>query len=775
MPTLAEINEQLGVQNKRRTTDADCGIVKRPVLAPHLSVQAVEEGALLLVSETSANVLAGELYCDLIPLLDGSRSRQEAATALADKYSYLQVTSALVSLARKGHVVSGEFHMDKKYASLWCQMGVTPRWAEARLEATRVSVSGGNGVLETALRELGISVVSSRPDVAVIITDNYLDSSHAEINRKNLHEGIAWMLLKPSGNYPLFGPVFKSDEKYKHRFCWECLSQRLAGNLEIENYLKQTGQDNWQFSTPLPNCFANAIVNIAAFELAKWIVLDELAALDSSVISMATIGLHTQSHPVARRPQCLACGDPALYRADRPALPMVLESSPKPIRESGGFRSVPPSETLQRYRHLVSPVSGVVNSLARISGEGESWLHVYSAGSNLALKTRTLFHLKNSLRSRSSGKGSTKDQAEASALCEAIERYSGVYQGDEIRHFASFDAFADGDAIDPGTVMNFSDWQYRNAKELNAKGLRFGFIPNRFDPSATMSWSPVWSFTQKRHRYLPTAMLYFSMPEEIGNLYCGPDSNGCASGNTREEAILQGFFELVERDAFACWWYNRIRLPTFDIDSFNDEYLSSAATFYADHNRDFWLVDITHDMGIPVIVAVSRRTDKQPEDIIFSAGAHFDPYIAAMRAVCELNQYAVAVLDANADGEGYHFDDPESLWWWKNAKLADHLYLSPSPTMPTRTASDYTVPATTDTREDVELCQSMVEALGMEFLTLDQTRPDVRMPVVRTIVPGMRHFWSRFAPGRLYDVPVEMGWLQAPTAEKDLNPVAVFI
>ena len=45
----------------------------------------------------------------------------------------------------------------------------------------------------------------------------------------------------------------------------------------------------------------------------------------------------------------------------------------------------------------------------------------------------------------------------------------------------------------------------------------------------------------------------------------------------------------------------------------------------------------------------------------------------------------------------------------------------------------------------------------MEFLVLDQTRPDIGMPVARVIVPGMRHFWARFAPGRLYDVPVGMG------------------
>jgi len=61
----------------------------------------------------------------------------------------------------------------------------------------------------------------------------------------------------------------------------------------------------------------------------------------------------------------------------------------------------------------------------------------------------------------------------------------------------------------------------------------------------------------------------------------------------------------------------------------------------------------------------------------------------------------------------------------------------------------------------------------MEFLVLDQTRPDIGMPVVRVIVPGMRHFWARFAPGRLYDVPVSLGHRTHPLLEADLNPTPV--
>ena len=63
----------------------------------------------------------------------------------------------------------------------------------------------------------------------------------------------------------------------------------------------------------------------------------------------------------------------------------------------------------------------------------------------------------------------------------------------------------------------------------------------------------------------------------------------------------------------------------------------------------------------------------------------------------------------------------------------------------------------------------------MEFLVLDQTRPDIGVPVVKVMVPGLRHFWPRFAPGRLYEVPVQMGWQVEPTPESELNRLPMIL
>src|SRR5207302_11453132 len=98
----------------------------------------------------------------------------------------------------------------------------------------------------------------------------------------------------------------------------------------------------------------------------------------------------------------------------------------------------------------------------------------------------------------------------------------------------------------------------------------------------------------------------------------------------------------------------------------------------------------------------------------------------------------------------------------------------PDETLPLRRASDYARLWSDDIRTDVESCVRIAKEHGLETLVLDHSRPDLDLNVARVIVPGSRHFWKRFAPGRLYDVPVELGWLKAPLTEEELNPFPVF-
>ena len=770
VPAQTDANARQGILI--RTTPADRGLVELPALAPHLQFRDIGGQRTLLVSEAFNTLLHGRLNCSLLPLLDGRHRQDEIVAALEGTHAAADVRAAIASLSAKGYVVSAEHGMDRGRAAYWSSLGASPCWVEQRLAETRIALEGDDGRLIRRLEESGATVGTGGPGLAVVVCDDYLEAHLSAVNERQLKAGAPWTLVRPRGMEVLFGPVFRADRVGP---CWDCLSYRLRSHQEVHNFLRNVAGEEAAFKPfAAQPAVLEALYGLIAAEIVKWLVLDEAAPIHEQVIAMNVGTFASSLHPVMRRPQCLACGDEALHRPDRPPVPLSLKASPKAHRNSGGTRAVAPEVTLAKYRHLVSPISGVVTWLSRTTDETDSWLHVHWAGSNLGMRARSLSSLRRSLRSKSAGKGSTREQSEVSALCEAIERYSGACLGDEIRIRRRFVEFAGEDeAIHPNDAQLFSDNQLDNAKGINAKGHPYNVVPPRLDPDAEIDWTPVWSLTQRRHRYLPTSMLYSMPAEQRGPADLIADSNGCAAGNTLEEAILQGFYELAERDAFAIWWYNRLRVPAVDICSFDDEYLASAPDQYAGYERELWMLDVTSDIGIPAFVALSRRPDAPTEDIIYGAGAHADPRIAALRAICELNQ-CLTWLPRPGNGDGRPaIDDPMALWWWKTARLADCSWLAPAAGMAPRKASQYPVIETADTREDVENCRAAVEARGMEFLVLDQTRPDIGMPVARVIVPGMRHFWARFAPGRLYDVPVSMGRRNRPLAEDDLNPVPV--
>ncbi|MDE0309561.1 MAG: TOMM precursor leader peptide-binding protein [Acidiferrobacterales bacterium] len=759
----------------RKFTVQDTGLVDVPLLSPHIEFHCIDGDRTLLVSETFNTLLNGVIVSNLLPLLDGRRTRQEICNKLDGRFSESEIHKTLTALSARGYIVSGEHTLDSAVAAFWTSLGASPRWVQTSLSTFEVSVHGDNdGNLAQQLQSMGIPVKPHGRTLAIHMCTDYLDTSIVEINRSNLQSRIPWILIKPNGIVPLFGPVFHPGD---NRPCWACIAYRLQGHEEVHNFLRNvTGSQSVFVPRAAQQPISAAIVGLAVAEIAKWRVFDGATSLDDHVISINSARLQIERHRAMHRPQCSECGLPNLSDPARQPLPVKLKPSPKLVNNSGGTRSVSPQRTLERYRHLVSPVSGVVTWLKTNTNEPDSWLHVHTSGSNFALKSRKLSSLRRSLRSKTVGKGSTKEQSEASALCEAIERYSCAYHGDEIRCRKSLSELTDSEemsAIHPNEVQLFSDDQIDHADEINARNHPYNIIPDRFDDQLVIDWSPIWSLTRKRHRYLPTCVMYSMLPEQRELTNLAADSNGCAAGNTLEEAIFQGFLELVERDAFAIWWYNRLRMPEVSLDSFHNEYLSQAKDYYECRNRNLWVLDVTNDIGIPVFVAISQRTDKESEDIIYAAGAHTDPQVAALRAVCELNQFLNLVEPQGPCASGYRVDDPMSLWWFKNAKIATQSYLAPSSELPSRTRCDYRTPDTEDLLDDLEYCRSIIESKGMEFLVLDNTRPDIGMPVVRVVVPGLRHFWERFAPGRLYDVPVDMAWRDSPLEESQLNPIPV--
>jgi len=287
--------------------------------------------------------------------------------------------------------------------------------------------------------------------------------------------------------------------------------------------------------------------------------------------------------------------------------------------------------------------------------------------------------------------------------------------------------------------------------------------PPPFDRSVEIEWSPVWSLRDERFKYLPTSLLYFFYTGSSAAYQIHADSNGCAAGNSLEEAIVQGFLELVERDSYAIWWYNRLQRPELNLAHFDDSYVRDLQIQLADTGRRLWVLDITSDLGIPSFVALSHSIENSHDFVEYGSGSHFDARIALLRALTELNQFlSIGLIGARDAGTSGH-DDSSPFY------LRDHPYVTPNGDPATR--PDFGLKfGRLDRREQVMACVQLAKRAGLDFLVLDQTRPDIEVPVVRVIVPGLRHFYRRFAPGRLYDVPVKLGWRDRPLSESELNP-----
>src|SRR5262249_6058882 len=161
--------------------------------------------------------------------------------------------------------------------------------------------------------------------------------------------------------------------------------------------------------------------------------------------------------------------------------------------------------------------------------------------------------------------------------------------------------------------------------------------------------------------------------------------------------------------------------------------------------------------------------ENSQEFVEFGSGAHFDARIAALRAMTELNQFLSIGLMGGRDPNPSSRESNDGVVP-PPFRLQDHSYLMPSGAAVVRPdfGSKF---GNLDAREQVTACVNLAKRARLAFLVLDQTRPDIEVPGAIVIVPGLRHFYRRFAPGRLYNVPVKLGWRDRPLPESELNPL----
>lgn len=313
------------------------------------------------------------------------------------------------------------------------------------------------------------------------------------------------------------------------------------------------------------------------------------------------------------------------------------------------------------------------------------------------------------------GKGATYEQAKASAVMEAMERYSAEMRDDDELVYGTYEQAKDnGLTVDPADLILPIDRlnYYRNAE---------------------IAWCEGWEMFRGEKIWVPACAVYHPYVPNGDLQLFRYNTNGLASGNTIEEAILHATFEVIERDAWSLAEDREI--ANADVAVEPDSVPGRLLEAFHKQDVEIRLKDITTDVGVTTIGAASDdvRT-KDPEMLTIGVGTHLDPEIAAVRAITEVAQSRAthkqgvkvnAKIQRATRDMGYEkIKNINRLWYSELDRKVELKDMKDEST-------DYVL-------DDIEVVLDKLMNAGFNMvIASDLTRPEVNVPVVRINIPGM--------------------------------------
>jgi ribosomal protein S12 methylthiotransferase accessory factor len=306
------------------------------------------------------------------------------------------------------------------------------------------------------------------------------------------------------------------------------------------------------------------------------------------------------------------------------------------------------------------------------------------------------------------GKGTSPQQAEASALMELMERYGFFTFWNQQSHFTSMtwnqavEAFGQdlmpieeiihsvSDTCTPrqaAATLDLVPWQFCHVLDLN---------------SGRQVMAPLDWFRQLN------------------------EYNGSSAGNTDAESILQATCELVERHVSAIADRDHPVLPTISVEDHDDPVLVELLNKFVAQGIKVFLKDMTCGMPLPTVAALAYdpATFPHQSEIVFTAGTATSPAKAAIRALTEVAQLA-------GDFESKTTYEPSGLSKYNH--LEDIAWITKGPDC---TLDDLPHMASRDIAQEL---QQVVQALGRRGFTVYSvatTLPDLGIPTHYTFIPG---------------------------------------
>jgi putative methanogenesis marker protein 1 len=376
-----------------------------------------------------------------------------------------------------------------------------------------------------------------------------------------------------------------------------------------------------------------------------------------------------------------------------------------PVRYFGcTHRAVSPEETIKWVKDKLKAAG--VTRVTEITHLDRVGIPVYSAIRPSAAEGAVSIY---------AGKGATRDQAKASAMMEAFERYSAELPGDVNKNLICGCA----DEID-GCI--------------NPKSLVLPNLP--FDPEKKeLSWVKSVNIKDDKEYLVPAdAVFHPYVTSNALNLFKS-NTNGLASGNKIEEAVFHGITEVIERDAWSLFEVKRKHAPEIDPETIENPIIQELLDKFKKEGIDVKILNLTSDVDAATIAAVSDDTVlKDPALLTLGVGTHLDPEIAVMRALTEVAQSRATQI------HGTREDTTRAVFMRKAGyermkRINKHWFGEPEEVI---NLGEIKNRAGNSFKEDIDTSLKLLEKAGIkDVLFVDLTREEIGIPVVRVIIPGL--------------------------------------
>ncbi|MDD4668800.1 MAG: YcaO-like family protein, partial [Candidatus Methanomethylophilus sp.] len=286
-----------------------------------------------------------------------------------------------------------------------------------------------------------------------------------------------------------------------------------------------------------------------------------------------------------------------------------LQRCPKCSRATG-IRVVPPAATLAKVIPLMKKTG--MQPPRDITGKDRIGIPVFAVD-RPGTKPGEKDHFYN-------GKGATCEEAEASGIMEAMERYAAEPQeSDEFAHGTYAQAADIGLTVCPEDLI--LPMPYQEAW-----------------PGQDIAWCEGYEMFRGSRCWVPACAVYHPYTPDGDMQLFRSHTNGLAAGNTLEEAILHALLEDIERDAWSIAEYREHAVRDLTVDDPSSVAYRLLQKF-RERGVEIHLKEITSDIGIPVIGAAADDVQtRDPEMLTIGIGCHLDPEIAAIRALTEVAQ-----------------------------------------------------------------------------------------------------------------------------------------